>query len=112
MRKYIKLVFVLSMLCFIMCSNHTNALAENSKVNQYERDYLSKLFDSDNGIAGTAVNCVCPDAEGFLWFGAYTGLYRYDGNEFKKYLMDGRALPVNDIVEDEEENLWIGTNGD
>ena len=44
--------------------------------------------------------------------GSYTGLYCYDGTEFQKVLIDGRAIVVNDIVQDSGGDLWIGTNGD
>lgn len=112
MRKYIKILFVLSTMLFAVYFINVNTFAENREAEKYERDYLSRIFDSENGLEGTTANCVCTDSKGFLWFGGYTGLYRYDGTEFKKYLMDGRALPVNDIVEDDEGNLWIGTNGE
>ena len=112
MRKYIKLIFVLSTMVFAGCVNSVTAFAENHETETYERDYLSRTLDSEDGLEGTAANCVCEDSDGFLWFGAYTGLYRYDGNEFKKYLINERAYPVNDIVEDESGNLWIGTNGE
>lgn len=112
MRKYIKLIFVLSTMFFAGCVNNVTAFAENHEIEIYERDYLSRTLDSEDGLEGTVANCICADSDGFLWFGAYTGLYRYDGNEFKKYLINERAYPVNDIVEDESGNLWIGTNGD
>lgn len=107
-----KLVLVLSTMFFTIGFNNVNAFAENRDVEKYERDHLSRVLDSEDGLEGTAVNCVCPDSEGFLWFGGYTGLYRYDGNEFKKYLIEERAFPVNDIVQDESGDLWIGTNGE
>lgn len=103
---------VLSTIFFAVHLNNVKVFAGNSEAEKYERDYLSKIFDSENGLEGTTANCICPDSEGFLWFGGYTGLYRYDGTEFKKYLMDGRALPVNQIVQDKKGNLWIGTNGE
>ena len=112
MRKYIKWLFVLSTMFFAVYFNNVNAFAENSNTEKYERDYLSRVFNSENGLEGSNANCICPDSNGFLWFGSYTGLYRYDGSEFKKYLLNGRSLPVNDIVEDESGNLWIATNGD
>lgn len=112
MRKYIKLVLVLSTIFFAVHFYDAKVFAGNSETEKYERDYLSKVFDSENGLEGTTGNCICADSDGFLWLGGYTGLYRYDGTEFKKYLVEGRALPVNDIVTDQDGNLWIGTNGD
>ena len=112
MRKYMKLAVVLSTMFFAVCFSDVNAFAENREVENYERDYLSRVLDSEDGMEGTAVNCVCPDSDGFLWFGGYTGLYRYDGDEFRKYLIDDKAFPVNDIVQDESGDLWVGTNGE
>lgn len=112
MRKYIKLVLVLSTIFFAVPFYDAKVFAGNSETEKYERDYLSKVFDSENGLEGTTANCICADQDGFLWLGGYTGLYRYDGNEFKKFLMDGRALPVNDIVQDQDGILWVGTNGE
>lgn len=105
------LVLVLSTIFFAVPFYDAKVFAGNSETEKYERDYLSKVFDSENGLEGTTANCICADQDGFLWLGGYTGLYRYDGNEFKKFLMDGRALPVNDIVQDQDGILWVGTNG-
>ena len=112
MRKYIKILFVLSTMFFFIHVNDVNVFAETNTNQNYERDYLSKVYNSENGLEGTTANCICPAKDGFLWLGGYTGLYRYDGTEFKKYLMDDRAIPVNDIVQDENGTLWIGTNGE
>lgn len=112
MRKYIKMLIVLSTIFFIVHIDHVNAFAGTNEEKNYERDYLTRVFDSENGLEGTTANCICPSSDGFLWLGSYTGLYRYDGTEFKKYLLDERSLPVNDIVQDKNGLLWIGTNGD
>ena len=86
--------------------------AESKTAEEYKRDYISQIYNSDDGLDGTAANCVFSSEDGFIWVGCYAGLYRYDGTEFKQYLINKTAMPVNDIIEDEEGNLWIGTNGD
>lgn len=112
MRKYIKIMIVLSTIFLVVHISHVSAFAGTNEEKNYERDYLSKVYDSENGMEGTTANCICAASDGFLWMGGYTGLYRYDGNEFKNYLLDGRAVPVNDIVQDQNGLLWIGTNGE
>lgn len=112
MRKYIKMMIVLSTIFMSIHLRYTNIFADTTKEINYEKDYLSRIYNSENGLEGTTANCVYPSSDGFLWFGGYTGLYRYDGSEFKKYTFNGRSLPVNDIVQDKSGNLWIGTNGE
>lgn len=112
MKNYVKLLTVFLALFLALHLNQAEVHAEENLTEKYERDYLSKTFDSENGLEGTTANCVCADEDGFLWFGSYTGLYRYDGTEFKKYLIDGRALPVKDIAQDSNGDFWIGTNGE
>ncbi len=61
------------------------------------------------------VEAMLQDREGFLWFGAYDGLHRYDGYAFKSYRHDpddatslspGATLALR---EDRTGRLWIGT---
>lgn len=86
-------------------------VAAESTDTDYERDYLETVFDSKDGLEGTAAKCIYPSSDGFLWVGSYTGLYRYDGTEFQRYFIDDGTLLVNDIVQDENGILWLGTNG-
>ena len=60
------------------------------------------------------VNVLFEDSMGFLWIGTDDGLFRYDGNQLKKYqynVFDKNTIPnntINSIIEDEYQNLWIG----
>src|SRR5690606_29801265 len=69
----------------------------------------------ENGLSNNSVTCIYQDHKGFLWFGTYDGLNRYDGYEFKVFrnkLGDTTSLPHNFIYtihEDHDNNLWIGT---
>lgn len=98
---------LLAALLAVLCCLPAAAASDKN----YECDYLQSVFNSDNGLEGTAVKCITASSDGFLWMGSYTGLYRYDGSEFKKYLIDGRTIVVNDIVEDAQGRLWLATNG-
>lgn len=58
------------------------------------------------------VRCGMQDRAGNLWFGTTeNGLYKYDGKSFRQYLVtDGLSSNcVNDILEDKEGKIWIGT---
>jgi ligand-binding sensor domain-containing protein/signal transduction histidine kinase/DNA-binding response OmpR family regulator len=68
-----------------------------------------------NGLSNNSVRCVYQDKKGFMWFGTYDGLNRYDGSEFKVFrnrLSDSTSIPHNYIYslhEDIQHNLWVGT---
>ena len=68
----------------------------------------------EQGLSNNAVITICQDHNGFLWFGTYDGLNRYDGYGFKIFhniIGDSTSLAVNNIYtieEDNNHNLWIG----
>jgi signal transduction histidine kinase/ligand-binding sensor domain-containing protein/CheY-like chemotaxis protein len=75
---------------------------------------ISRL-NIDRGLSNNSVRCIFQDHNGFMWFGTYDGLNRYDGYDFKVFrnsLEDTNSLPHNFIyviTEDSTYNLWIGT---
>lgn len=111
MKRYLKVSILLFVIGLLWNIYLIPVYAKNDDVN-YEKDYLTKMFNSENGLEGTASNCIYAASDGFLWIGGYAGLYRYDGTEFRRVLMMERALPVNVITQDQNDNFWIGTNGD
>jgi ligand-binding sensor domain-containing protein/signal transduction histidine kinase len=64
-----------------------------------------------DGLAHAQVPAIYQDRKGYLWFGTWEGLSRFDGYGFKSYGMrDGLANPIiNDITEDRQGNLWVAT---
>lgn len=60
--------------------------------------------------------CILQDKEGYLWFGTYDGIDRYDGNSFRSYKNEpGNPNSINSgtvqaLCEDSEGNFWIGTS--
>jgi ligand-binding sensor domain-containing protein/signal transduction histidine kinase/AraC-like DNA-binding protein len=74
-----------------------------------------KYLSIDNGLSNNSVNTVFQDHYGFMWFGTYDGLNRYDGANFKIFKNrwdDEKSLinnHVNCIAEDKENRIWVGT---
>jgi signal transduction histidine kinase/ligand-binding sensor domain-containing protein/CheY-like chemotaxis protein/AraC-like DNA-binding protein len=70
---------------------------------------------SEQGLSNSAVNTVYRDSRGYMWFGSWDGLNRFDGKSIKSYypgLFDSRAISNNiirRILEDGTGNLWIVT---
>lgn len=72
----------------------------------------------NNGLSNNSATAVYQDESGYMWFGTFNGLNRYDGRDFKVYRnnpKDMESLPgsaVNCITGDSDNNLWIGcSNG-
>jgi signal transduction histidine kinase/ligand-binding sensor domain-containing protein len=70
-------------------------------------------YDASAGLAHNRVGAIHQDRKGYLWFGTWEGLSRFDGYRFTNYdEHDGLGhMIVNDIVEDRRGRLWVATNG-
>ena len=72
--------------------------------------YLAVLYNNTNGLPTSDVNAVAQSGEGFLWIGSYSGLIRYDGNEFYRYSAATGLSSVVSLCVDSRNRLWVGTN--
>src|SRR5215212_1025750 len=72
-----------------------------------------RRYNISNGLAHSTIQAIHQDAKGYLWFGTFEGLSRFDGYRFVNYgPRDGLGqLVVNAIAEDGQGRLWFGTNG-
>lgn len=83
-------------------------------------------FTEENGLCNNKVISILEDKEGNMWFGAGDGLCMYDGRAFTHLpipwtdtsgiWLDSVYPIVNpnqvmSMVQDQEGNLWLGTNG-
>ena len=78
--------------------NKNNLFFENISVN--------------DGLSHSDVNAVVQDKEGFIWFGTYNGVCKYDGNRMKIYRNNNSALSNNRILSlyvAHDSLLYIGT---
>ena len=72
--------------------------------------YTAVLYDNTNGLPTSDANAVVQTEEGFLWIGSYSGLLRYDGNEFYRYDSSTGMSSVVSLFADSKGRLWVGTN--
>ncbi|MGQ7944639.1 hybrid sensor histidine kinase/response regulator transcription factor [Flavobacterium sp. WC2509] len=73
-------------------------------------------YNDNNGLSHNSIRHIVQDKKGFLWFGTFSGLNRFDGYQFKNYMSSspGNNRLYNDDITalelDEASNhLWIGT---
>jgi ligand-binding sensor domain-containing protein/signal transduction histidine kinase/DNA-binding response OmpR family regulator len=69
---------------------------------------------SEQGLSQNTVDCIMQDSRGFMWFGTWNGLNRYDGYNFLVFKSENqqRGLSSNfiyTICEDNDGNIWAGT---
>ena len=84
----------------------------------YTQDNPVKFLDISDGLSNNSVTAIYQDNEGYMWFGTYDGLNRYDGYDFKVFrnrINDKNSLQFNTIYSiegDTQNNIWVGgTNG-
>src|SRR5687768_17582299 len=82
----------------------------------YATDYpVTTYLGIDQGLSNNSVRCIYQDRRGFMWFGTYDGLNRYDGYSFKVFRNNFKNATslinnwINTIDEDSDGNLWVGT---
>lgn len=67
------------------------------------------------GLSNGAVNAIAPDAEGYMWFGTWNGLNRYDGTNMITYLPANGSYSIHnqvirEIYPTKSGPLWMLTN--
>ncbi|MCX7797548.1 MAG: ATP-binding protein [Melioribacter sp.] len=83
----------------------------------YAQNLRFESLTSEDGLSQNTVLSILQDSEGFLWFGTYDGLNRYDGYSFKIYKIEKgnpksiQGQTFRSIVEDKDGNLWIASVG-
>ncbi|QPH37854.1 response regulator [Pedobacter endophyticus] len=72
-----------------------------------------KVIDISNGLSNNTVKCIAQDKFGFMWFGTYDGLCRYDGINFTIYRYQKNINSINSnsitAILPTDEGLWVGT---
>ncbi|HVO75615.1 MAG TPA: two-component regulator propeller domain-containing protein, partial [Ignavibacteriaceae bacterium] len=71
---------------------------------------------AEDGLSLSVVTSVLQDSRGFLWFGTYNGLNRYDGYNFRIFMPEPSNPQsisnhsILDLFEDSKGVLWVGTS--
>jgi ligand-binding sensor domain-containing protein/two-component sensor histidine kinase len=102
----VKKIILLFLSCFLAAHN---ILQAQNKQLRFEH------FTTNNGLSQASVYSINQDARGFMWFGTWDGLNRFDGYTFKVFkpdVNDSNAIKgsrISTIIEEKNGNLWVGT---
>ncbi|MGN1240709.1 MAG: two-component regulator propeller domain-containing protein, partial [Paludibacteraceae bacterium] len=75
-------------------------------------NYLVRHYSVEDGLSQKNVMSILQDRQGYMWFGTWDGLNRFDGYNFLvfKAMSNEEEAQVNNrvdlIYEDEDEQLW------
>jgi signal transduction histidine kinase/ligand-binding sensor domain-containing protein/DNA-binding response OmpR family regulator len=99
------------LLLVLVLNNVAFAFKTDINPDQIRFNYIT----TNNGLPQNTVDCILKDSRGFMWFGTWNGVCRYDGYTFKTYQRNQGllSLPSNFIqtlCEDDNGNIWVGTN--
>lgn len=71
-------------------------------------------FSVENGLPQPSVTSIIQDSDGFLWFGTFEGLCRFDGYSFKVYTHNDKNPSsiggdhISTLFLDRKNQLWVG----
>lgn len=72
-------------------------------------------FPSLDKLPENSMHRIFQDSDGFMWYGTFNGLYRYDGYDIRRFRSDfNHPGVISDnyitcINEDRRKNIWFGT---
>ncbi|MGL1887030.1 MAG: hypothetical protein OCD76_11005 [Reichenbachiella sp.] len=101
------LILILTFLSICLFSTH------DSSAQKFHRKF--NHITIDDGLSQKSGQFAYQDSRGYMWFGTYAGLNRFDGTNTKIYVpdpYDPTSLSdfwVQSCVEDSDGHLWIGT---
>ena len=75
--------------------------------------YRSEIWTTENGLPQNSITAILQAKDGYIWFGTFGGLVRFDGIKFKIFnTINAPAIKSNRITalyEDKNGTLWIGS---
>ena len=86
-----------------------------TKVNCQKDDIQFSHLTAEDGLSISSVTQILQDTKGFLWFGTYNGLNRYDGYKFKIFLPEPSNPNsisnhfIGSLCEDNKGYVWVAT---
>ena len=104
--RFFNVIIPMIMACVITCLFQVTKVSADNSI---PSDYRQIIYNQDNGLGSTEVNCLYQTKSGYIWVGTDGGLYRYGGKEFKIYKFRTMCLDAEDkLSELQEQNEMDG----
>lgn len=77
-------------------------------------NYVSHSWTTNNGLPSNIITSITQDNRGYIYFGTYVGLVRFNGSEFSTINRNTHTsvpfISARVIIENSSKKLWIGSN--
>src|SRR5258708_16230779 len=103
----VKNLLTFSLYCCLLSYSPTLLAKDIPTPKNIPKDIPVRYLGIEQGLSNNAVISIYQDHNGFLWFGTYDGLNRYDGYGFKIFhniIGHTTSLPTNNIYTIEKAN--------
>ena len=104
----IKILLLFAAVVIVFSSRHVVFAGEN-----FTSDYNQTEYTEEDGFESGEANCICQSVSGYIWIGTDSGLYRYDGSEFRKFSLGeeggSSSYAINCIYFASSGDLYVGT---
>lgn len=88
-------------------------LAAGAHAQPHPQQYVTTVWQTEQGLSGNSVTALLQDHDGYLWIGTFSGLSRFDGETFR--VLDPGSTPGFDnnnilaLYQSRPGVVWIGT---
>lgn len=94
----IKFINQILSLCTIFFFASTNAQINSGFDNQWRDEFVVKNWNIETGLPQNTIKSILQTRDGYLWFGTFGGLVRFDGIKFQLYNSGTNSELNNDRV--------------
>ncbi|MEE3314621.1 MAG: adenylate/guanylate cyclase domain-containing protein [Treponema sp.] len=95
-----------------VCAEPSDNRLISSKI--FLGDYVSRIWTVNDGVPGNTITDLIQSKSGYIYFGTYTGLCRFDGMEFvnlnRNYDPKYNFVSARAVFEDKKGRIWVGSN--
>jgi ligand-binding sensor domain-containing protein/AraC-like DNA-binding protein len=110
-KKHLKIFFYILLLQTLVLSNDLFAFYTE----KHPEEFLINVWTVEDGLPQNTIQTLLQTQDGFIWAGTPSGLVRFDGLNFNIYtrwnLPALKSDNITCLYEDQQNVLWIGTEG-